>query len=86
MHLYVLKRLLAVIPVLFGLTVIVFAIMASDAGIPGADVIAVVVACTILLSILGHGLSAKPLARLLSSRLLATAPPVSPDHGSTTGS
>ena len=52
-----------------GLASIVFAIMAIDAKIPGADFIAVTVGCTVLLSILAHGLSAKPLSRLLSTRL-----------------
>lgn len=52
-----------------GLASIVFAIMAIDAKIPGAEFIAVTVGCTVLLSILAHGLSAKPLSRLLSMRL-----------------
>jgi sodium/hydrogen antiporter len=58
-----------------GLASIVFAVMAVDAGIPGADLISVVVACTILSSVIAHGLSANPLARLLSSRLSATEIP-----------
>jgi NhaP-type Na+/H+ or K+/H+ antiporter len=58
-----------------GLASIVFAIMAIEAGIPGADIIAVTVACAVLLSVLGHGLSAKPFARILSARLAAAAPP-----------
>ncbi|MGD9293414.1 MAG: cation:proton antiporter [Roseobacter sp.] len=49
-----------------GLASIVFTVMAIDAGVPGADFIALVVACTILFSIIGHGLSAKPFARLLA--------------------
>lgn len=52
-----------------GLASIVFSIMAIDAGVPGAHEIAIVVACTVILSILAHGLSAKPLAQLLASRL-----------------
>jgi NhaP-type Na+/H+ or K+/H+ antiporter len=52
-----------------GLASIVFAIMAIEAGVPGADIIAVTVSATILLSVIGHGLSAKPLAQLLSVRL-----------------
>ena len=67
-----------------GLASIVFAIMAIEAEIPGADVIAVTVACAILLSVLGHGLSAKPLARVLSARLAAEAPPAGGD-GQTEG-
>jgi NhaP-type Na+/H+ or K+/H+ antiporter len=67
-----------------GLASIVFAIMVIEAGIPGADLIAVTVACAILLSVLGHGLSAKPLARVLSARLAAEAPPTGGD-GQTEG-
>jgi NhaP-type Na+/H+ or K+/H+ antiporter len=67
-----------------GLASIVFAIMVIEAGIPGADLIAVTVACAILLSVLGHGLSAKPLARVLSARLAAEAPPMGGD-GQTEG-
>ena len=67
-----------------GLASIVFAIMAIEAEIPGADVIAVTVACAILLSVLGHGLSAKPLARVLAARLAAEAPPAGGD-GQTEG-
>jgi NhaP-type Na+/H+ or K+/H+ antiporter len=62
-----------------GLASIVFAIMAIEAEIPGADVISVTVACAILLSVIGHGLSAKPLARVLSTRLAAGAPPTGGD-------
>ncbi len=64
-----------------GLASIVFAIMVIEAGIPGADLIAVTVACAILLSVLGHGLSAKPLARVLSARLAAEAPELCPNLG-----
>ena len=39
MHIYVLQRLLAVIPVLFGLTVIVFAIMALIPGDPATAIL-----------------------------------------------
>ncbi len=67
-----------------GLASIVFAIMVIEAGIPGADLIAMTVACAILLSVLGHGLSAKPLARVLSARLAAEAPPTGGD-GQTEG-
>lgn len=50
-----------------GLASIVFAVMATEANVPGADFISVVVACTILFSIIGHGLSAKPLVRMLAA-------------------
>lgn len=62
-----------------GLASIVFAVMAIEAGIPGADVISVVVGCTIIFSIIGHGLSAKPLARLLAMRERKAAPPPKPE-------
>lgn len=50
-----------------GLASIVFAIMAVEAGIPGAETIALVVACTVAMSIIAHGLSAKPLAARLAA-------------------
>lgn len=50
-----------------GLASIVFAVMATEANVPGADFISVVVACTILFSIIGHGLSAKPFTKLLAA-------------------
>ena len=52
-----------------GLASIVFAVMATEANVPGADFMSVVVACTILFSIIGHGLSAKPFAKLLASSM-----------------
>ncbi len=52
-----------------GLASIVFVVMAMDAEVPGANLVGVTVACTILLSIVAHGISAKPLARLLAARL-----------------
>lgn len=55
-----------------GLASIVFAVMAIEAGIPGAEQISVVVACTILFSIIAHGLSAKPLAKMLASAEMRT--------------
>jgi NhaP-type Na+/H+ or K+/H+ antiporter len=63
-----------------GLASIVFTIMAIEADVPGADFIAVVVSCTILLSILGHGLSAKPLARILAARLTAAGSSAADDE------
>jgi NhaP-type Na+/H+ or K+/H+ antiporter len=49
-----------------GLASIVFAIMVIEADIPGADVIAVAVSCAVTLSIIAHGVSAKPFAALLA--------------------
>lgn len=57
-----------------GLASIVFAVMAIEAEVPGADFISAVVGCTILFSIIGHGLTAKPFARMLAASL-ATAKP-----------
>lgn len=57
-----------------GLASIVFTVMAIDAEVPGADFISAVVACTILFSIIGHGLSAKPFARLLARSNAAAKP------------
>lgn len=51
-----------------GLASIVFAIMAVDAGVPGSETISLVVGCTVVLSIVAHGVSAKPLSRLLTRR------------------
>lgn len=63
-----------------GLASIVFTVMAIEGGVPGADFIAVVVACTILFSIIGHGLSAKPFARLLASSLASAQKKKSTDE------
>ena len=52
-----------------GLASIVFAVMAFESGIPGGRVIAETAACTILLSVLAHGVSAGPLAQALAARV-----------------
>ncbi len=52
-----------------GLASIVFVVIVVNNEIPGAELIAVVVICTIILSALAHGLSAKPLAEALAARL-----------------
>jgi len=52
-----------------GLVSIVFAIIVLDAGVPGGDSLAMTVVCTVILSILAHGLSAVPLARLYGVRV-----------------
>ncbi|MBV9119045.1 MAG: cation:proton antiporter, partial [Acetobacteraceae bacterium] len=44
-----------------GLASIVFAIIIFDAGLPGKETIAVVTACTVLLSVVAHGITAYPL-------------------------
>ncbi len=54
-----------------GLVSIVFAIIVLDAHVAGAGDLAMTVACTVVLSILAHGLSAVPLARLYAARVAA---------------
>lgn len=51
-----------------GLASVVFGIMILDAGLPGIGTLEATIACTIVLSILLHGLSANPLVRRLSGR------------------
>ena len=51
-----------------GLASIVFAIMALQAEVQSVDIIAGVVACTVLLSVICHGLTAKPFSLLLAHR------------------
>ena len=52
-----------------GLVSIVFVIIVINAGVPGGDSLAMTVVCTVVLSILAHGLSAVPLARLYGERV-----------------
>ncbi|TCI04087.1 sodium:proton antiporter [Corallincola luteus] len=52
-----------------GLASIVFAVIVLDTHLAGATTITMTVACTIILSVLGHGLSANPLIAALASRL-----------------
>ncbi len=56
-----------------GLVSIVFVIIVLDAGLPGGEDLAMTVVCTVILSILAHGLSAVPLARLYGARVGAGA-------------
>lgn len=51
-----------------GLASIVFAIMVFDAQLPGNRTLMTTVACTVLLSVIAHGVTANPLARALSAR------------------
>jgi NhaP-type Na+/H+ or K+/H+ antiporter len=48
-----------------GLASIVFAILIFDAGLPGRNTVAVTVDCTILLSVIAHGVTANPLVRAI---------------------
>lgn len=51
-----------------GLASIVFAVMVLNANLPGGDTIAMTVVCTILLSVIFHGISANPLVAALGAR------------------
>jgi len=55
-----------------GLATIVFSIIVLNANLPGANTIAITAACTIVLSIFAHGISAVPLISVLASRLRRT--------------
>jgi len=52
-----------------GLVSIVFIIIVLDRGVPGGDSLAMTVVCTVVFSIVAHGLSAMPLARLYGARV-----------------
>lgn len=51
-----------------GLASIVFAIIVVDVGLPGSRFIAMVVTCTVGMSLLAHGVSATPMARWIGSK------------------
>ena len=52
-----------------GLASIVFVVIVINNNVPGAELIAVVASCTIILSAFAHGLSANPLVSALAARL-----------------
>ncbi len=52
-----------------GLASVVFAVIVGSKDLPGNNTIAITVVCTIVLSVVAHGLSAHPLVRLLAARL-----------------
>ena len=52
-----------------GLASIVFAIIVVNEGLPGARFMALVVASTVFLSVLAHGVSANPLASVFAARM-----------------
>jgi NhaP-type Na+/H+ or K+/H+ antiporter len=56
-----------------GLASIVFAVIALNENLPGGDTISMTVVCTIILSVVFHGISANPLADLLGARLKRAA-------------
>jgi NhaP-type Na+/H+ or K+/H+ antiporter len=51
-----------------GLASIVFAIIVINAEVPGAEKIALVVICTVLMSLIAHGISANPLAKWIGHK------------------
>jgi NhaP-type Na+/H+ or K+/H+ antiporter len=46
----------------------VFAVIVFDADVPGKETLAVTAACTVLLSIIAHGITANPLITVLNRR------------------
>ncbi len=52
-----------------GLASIVFAIIVLNRGVEGGSILALIVVCTVTLSIFMHGLTANPLVRRLGSRM-----------------
>lgn len=51
-----------------GLASIVFTVIVMDSGLPGAELMARVVVCTVFISLVLHGVSANPLAKRISAR------------------
>ncbi len=49
--------------------IFVFAIITLNANLPGGKLMAIVVVCTVLLSVLAHGFSANPLAKAFAARM-----------------
>jgi NhaP-type Na+/H+ or K+/H+ antiporter len=56
-----------------GLASIVFAVIVLNEHLPGGSTISMTVVCTILLSVIGHGLSANPLVAVLAARIKRSA-------------
>ena len=50
-----------------GLASIVFAVIVLDSGLPGAELMSIVVVVTVFFSLIAHGLSAHPLAKWISA-------------------
>jgi NhaP-type Na+/H+ or K+/H+ antiporter len=51
-----------------GLASIVFAIIVINAEVPGGEFLALVVICTVFMSLIAHGISANPLAKWLGRK------------------
>jgi NhaP-type Na+/H+ or K+/H+ antiporter len=58
-----------------GLASIVFAVIVMDANLPGGRFISAVVVTTVILSLVAHGVSAKPLAAWLGRKEAKRAAP-----------
>jgi len=56
-----------------GLASIVFAVIVLNEHLPGGDMISLTVVCTIVLSVIFHGISATPLVNMLAKRLQRAA-------------
>jgi NhaP-type Na+/H+ or K+/H+ antiporter len=51
-----------------GLASIVFAVIVLDSGLPGAEMMSIVVASAVFFSLIAHGISAKPLAKWIAAK------------------
>ena len=51
-----------------GLASIVFAVIVLDSKLPNADLVAMTVTCTIILSIVAHGITANPLVAAFAAK------------------
>jgi NhaP-type Na+/H+ or K+/H+ antiporter len=51
-----------------GLASIVFAIIVMNENLPGGNLLALVVVCTVFFSLVAHGISANPLAKMMAGR------------------
>ena len=56
-----------------GLASIVFAVIVLNENLPGATTISMTVVCTVILSVIGHGISANPLVKSLGARISRSA-------------
>ena len=58
-----------------GLASIVFTVIVFDAGLPGRGTVAATAACTILFSVISHGITANPLVTAIGRRMQGANPP-----------
>ncbi len=58
-----------------GLASIVFAVIVFDAGLPGRNTVVATAACTVLFSVVAHGITANPLVTALGRRKQGLDPP-----------